>query len=153
MFYYAKHFNSDISNWDLSKVKYMNYMFQNASSFNESLTNWCVNISVPTDFSLHSPLESNPAFLPLWNGTGCNNKCYNGIRNTSDYSCICDPGFYGSSCEGAITTTPQPDTSTDNNRIYLIVGLVVGSVVVTTVVFLFFRGPNLYNLLSNQFMA
>jgi len=129
-------------------VTEMQEMFMNASSFNQSLTNWCVNISVPTDFSTNSPIKNNPAFLPLWNGTGCTNKCYNGIRNTTDYSCTCDPGFYGSSCEGAITTTPQPDTSTDNNRIYLIVGLVVGSVVVTTVVFLFFRGPNLYSRLG-----
>ena len=105
MFYYAKHFNSDISNWDLSKVKYMNYMFQNASSFNQSLTNWCANISRQTDFSLHSPIENNPAFLPLWNGLGCTNKCYNGIRNTTDNSCICVDNFIGIYCDEEITTT------------------------------------------------
>jgi surface protein len=105
MFYDAKHFNQDISNWDISSVKYMNGMFQNASSFNQSLTNWCVNISVPTDFSLHSPIDSNLAFQPLWNGTGCTNKCYNGIRNTSDYSCICVDEFIGIYCDKGTTTT------------------------------------------------
>ena len=98
MFAWAKKFNSDISNWDTSSVKNMNYMFINAFSFNQSLTNWCVNISVPTNFSLRSPLDSNPTFLPLWNGEGCTNKCYNGIRNTSDYSCICNSGHFGPTC-------------------------------------------------------
>ena len=127
MFLGAEKFNSDISTWDTSSVLDMNYMLYNASSFNQSLTNWCINISEPTNFATNSLLESYTEFQPLWNGTGCENKCYNGIRNTSDYSCICNPGFYGSSCEGAITTTPQPDTSTDNNRIYLIIGLVLGA--------------------------
>ena len=127
MFLGAEKFNSDISTWDTSSVLDMNYMLYNASSFNQSLTNWCINISEPTNFATNSLLESYTEFKPLWNGTGCENKCYNGIRNTTDYSCICDPGFYGSSCEGAITTTPQPDTSTDNNRIYLIIGLVLGA--------------------------
>ena len=127
MFLGAENFNSDISKWITSSVLHIDYMFFNASNFNQSLTNWCINISEPTIFATNSPLESYTEFKPLWNGTGCENKCYNGIRNTSDYSCICDPGFYGSSCEGAITTTPQPDTSTDNNRIYLIIGLVLGA--------------------------
>ena len=98
MFFGAEKFNSDISNWNTSSVTSMNYMFLNASNFNQSLTNWCVNISVPTDFSLHSPLDNNPAFLPLWNRTGCTNKCYNGIRNTSDYSCTCNSGHFGPTC-------------------------------------------------------
>jgi len=150
MFSDAKKFNSDISNWNTSSVLDMSFMFEGAEKFNQSLTNWCVKLDPPYSFATGSPLENNPAFQPLWNGIGCENKCYNGIRNTSDYSCTCDPGFYGSSCEGAITTTltstststltstststltststsSQPNTATDNNRIYLIIGLVLGA--------------------------
>ena len=132
MFQGATSFNQDISTWDMSSVNRLDFMFYNATSFNQSLTNWCVNGSFfngtytgihkftnlnvtfysTSDFSTHSPMID--AFQPLWNGTGCTSKCFNGIRNTSDYSCTCDPGFYGSSC--ALT----PDititvTNKDNN--------------------------------------
>jgi len=152
MFYDAKKFNSDISKWDTSSVLDMNNMFFGALKFNQSLTNWCVNTSETSKFSNGSPIDSNPAFLPLWNGEGCEYKCFNGgIRNITDtvnYSCICEGGFTGLYCNETITTTltstststltstltstststsSQPDTATDNNRIYLIIGLVLGA--------------------------
>ena len=115
MFWGAESFNSDISNWTTSNVTDMYNMLKNATSFNQSLTNWCVNISVPTDFSLHSPIENNTAFQPLWNGAGCTNKCYNGIRNTSDYSCTCNSGHLGPTCaltpDITITVTNKDSTA------------------------------------------
>ena len=33
----------DISNWDVSKVTNMGWMFENASSFNQPLNNWNVS--------------------------------------------------------------------------------------------------------------
>jgi surface protein len=105
MFLNAQSFNSDISEWDTTSVLDMKVMFDGALKFNQSLTNWCVNISEPTRFSTGSPIDSNLAFQPLWNGTGCTNKCYNGIRNTSDYSCICVDEFTGIFCDKGTTTT------------------------------------------------
>ena len=117
-------FNGNISNWDTAKMTRMEYMFYMATSFNQSLTNWCVNsaffngpitvlidndggqpyndtLYTRTNFSKFSPVDTNPAFHPLWNGIGCIYKCYNGgIRNVNDkitYSCICnepDTGMY-----------------------------------------------------------
>ena len=51
----------------------MDWMFAGASSFNQSLSKWCVNIPEPVNFAPGSPLENNIAFQPLWNGTGCTN--------------------------------------------------------------------------------
>ena len=109
MFYQAFQFNSDISDWDTSSVTTMFGLFWGASNFNQSITNWCVNISEPTDFSTWSPIKDYPAFLPLWNGTGCTYKCYNnGVRAIpylENYTCICDQDHMGPYCEEAITTT------------------------------------------------
>jgi len=98
MFSGAESFNSDISKWETSSVVDMAGMFYDALKFNQSLTNWCVNISEPNGFAIGSPIDSNPAFLPLWNGTGCTKKCYNGIRNTASYACTCNSGHFGPTC-------------------------------------------------------
>merc|ERR1719182_467006 len=43
MFCGASSFKGDLSNWDVSSVKDMNYMFRGASSFNGDLSNWHVS--------------------------------------------------------------------------------------------------------------
>ncbi len=40
MFYGCTHFNSNISNWDVSNIKYMGGVFLGATSFNQPLNNW-----------------------------------------------------------------------------------------------------------------
>merc|ERR1712226_753608 len=42
MFNYASSFNSDLSQWDVSKVPNMALMFERALSFNSDLTQWDV---------------------------------------------------------------------------------------------------------------
>lgn len=42
MFYNCQNFNSDISEWDVSKITSMEDMFWNASSFNQNLNKWDV---------------------------------------------------------------------------------------------------------------
>ncbi|MBK3487657.1 BspA family leucine-rich repeat surface protein [Campylobacter fetus subsp. venerealis] len=39
MFAYTKNFNSDLSNWDVSSVKYMDWMFYEARNFNSDISN------------------------------------------------------------------------------------------------------------------
>jgi hypothetical protein len=48
-------------------------MFQDAESFNQDLSMWCVSQieSMPDLFAFGSPLEDNPGFLPIW-GAECN---------------------------------------------------------------------------------
>ena len=43
MFYHCKNFNCDLSNWDVSKVKNMNYMFYNCKNFNYDLSDWDIS--------------------------------------------------------------------------------------------------------------
>ena len=42
MFYNCESFNSDLSNWNVSKVGNMEYMFYNCYNFNSDLSNWNV---------------------------------------------------------------------------------------------------------------
>ena len=43
MFSTNNSFNQDISRWNVSKVKYMDYMFYKASSFNQDISSWNVS--------------------------------------------------------------------------------------------------------------
>ena len=43
MFCGCKSFNQDISNWDVSNVNNMNYMFHNCESFNQDISSWDVS--------------------------------------------------------------------------------------------------------------
>jgi surface protein len=49
MFYEAKNFNADISNWDVSNITSMRGMFYKAAKFNQDINDW--NISKVTDMS------------------------------------------------------------------------------------------------------
>ena len=63
IFCYNSKFNGDISNWDVSNVKRMNYMFQH-SSFNGDISKWNVsNVKYMSRMFLESPLQKNP---PKW---------------------------------------------------------------------------------------
>ena len=59
-------FNQDISDWDVSSVNDMQYMFDNARNFNQDLTGWCVSniITKPVGFSTESALSEEN--LPKW---------------------------------------------------------------------------------------
>ena len=43
MFCGCKKFNSDLSNWNVSSVKNMNFMFWGCENFNSDLSNWNVS--------------------------------------------------------------------------------------------------------------
>lgn len=49
MFIFCETFNQDISSWNTSHVKNMNYLFHGAISFNQNISNW--NVSNVTDMS------------------------------------------------------------------------------------------------------
>ena len=48
MFFGCKSFNQDISNWNVSKVKYMHSMFFGCEKFNQDISKW--NVSNVKDF-------------------------------------------------------------------------------------------------------
>ena len=51
-------FNGDISEWDVSNVKNMSYMFSNCESFNQDISNWDVSNVVDSDNMLYNcPIE------------------------------------------------------------------------------------------------
>jgi surface protein len=49
MFYNAKAFDQDISNWDVSNVTDISYMFHDAESFDQDISKW--DVSKVTDMS------------------------------------------------------------------------------------------------------
>ena len=66
IFCYNSKFNGDISNWDVSNVKRMNYMFQHSSFTGENgdISNWNVsNVENMGEMFDGSPLEKNQ---PKW---------------------------------------------------------------------------------------
>ena len=51
-------FNGDISNWDVSNVKSMSYMFYDCISFNQDISNWDVSKVIHTGFMFERcPIE------------------------------------------------------------------------------------------------
>ena len=66
MFQEAFSFNQNISNWDTSSVIDMTGMFDDASSFNQDLSVWCVsNITIaPLNFSAFTLMPQS--YNPIW---------------------------------------------------------------------------------------
>ena len=130
-FSYTTSFNQDLSNWNVYNVQNFDGMFYHATSFNQSLTNWCVNGSITSisNFSDFSPIDSIPEFQPLWNGAGCDYKCYNGgIRNLNDeiaYSCVCSYPYTGTYCNET-SPTPVPNPTTNTFTWWMILSISVG---------------------------
>jgi hypothetical protein len=68
MFINATSANPDTSNWDVSNVIFMRSMFQNAESFNRDLSGWCVtNIaSQPINFDTGADAWVLANSRPVW---------------------------------------------------------------------------------------
>lgn len=71
MFASQTNFNKDLSNWDVSLITNMNYLFQQCKIFNQDLSNWDVSniITKPFEFDLYADVweENNK---PLWGTEG-----------------------------------------------------------------------------------
>ena len=71
LFYRAESFNQNISNWDVSNVIDMMGTFRDASSFNQDLSAWNVdNVTVCSTFS-YFPVTESVWSLPQPNFTNC----------------------------------------------------------------------------------
>ncbi|SUA63211.1 bacterial surface protein 26-residue repeat [Oligella urethralis] len=59
---------TDISQWNTSKVTNMDYAFNENSTFNQDLSEWCVPLikTKPSFFAERSPLENSPEKHPKW---------------------------------------------------------------------------------------
>ena len=60
MFYSARQFNQDISQWETNKLAFMKGMFQNAIAFKSDLTAW--NLSLVHDIRQINSFEDNVFF-------------------------------------------------------------------------------------------
>jgi hypothetical protein len=64
--FYKTNFNGDISDWDVSNVKRMNWMFEKSKFTGENgdISDWDVsNVTHMTEMFRDCPLEKNP---PKW---------------------------------------------------------------------------------------
>lgn len=66
MFQDAENFNKNIGSWNVSNVENMNIMFYHASNFNQDISSWHISHYLNTlNMFNDSPLENN---LPFWYG-------------------------------------------------------------------------------------
>ncbi len=79
-------FIQDIGNWNTSSVVNMSEVFQNATSFNQNLTQWCVSNFSPEPklFSAPAPLSNNNK--PVWGTCPTTFNINVSASNASDYT-------------------------------------------------------------------
>ena len=66
MFYNCKNFNSDISKWDVRKVKNTSFMFENCTRFDCDLSKWDIrNIRDMRDMFDDSGMTMNPIWYEV----------------------------------------------------------------------------------------
>jgi surface protein len=65
MFYRARNFNSNISNWNVSNVSDMSFMFYQADNFNGNLSNWNVSSVTNMEFMFTDNLIFN-SNISMW---------------------------------------------------------------------------------------
>jgi surface protein len=63
MFDDAENFNQDISNWNVSNVESMRFMFSGASSFNQDISNWNV-FNIVYKMSIFDDCNINEEYKP-----------------------------------------------------------------------------------------
>ena len=61
-------FNEDISRWDVSSVKAVDFMFDRATSFNGDLSCW-------------DATESNPGLIPLWDAVTSHSPAFASVES------------------------------------------------------------------------
>jgi len=66
MFYGASIFNSNISNWDVARVSFINVMFNSASSFNQNLCPWGPKLPSNLNYAIRAE--------DMFASSGCLNK-------------------------------------------------------------------------------
>ncbi|MDZ7756357.1 InlB B-repeat-containing protein [Rhodohalobacter sp.] len=75
LFYYERHFNADISHWDVSSVTSMEAMFRDAWDFNQDISHW--DVSSVTNMS--SMFDNTTAFnidISSWNVSSVNDMTF-----------------------------------------------------------------------------
>ena len=69
MFETASLFNSDLSKWDMSNVRYMNLMFRKADMFNQDISKW-VTAKVTSFEAMFQEAQAFNADISKWVGIG-----------------------------------------------------------------------------------
>jgi len=75
MFYECEKFNQDISNWDVSNVKNMQYMFNSCKKFNQDLSSWNVS-SVKNMSGMFCGCKKFNKDISSWNVNNVKNTIY-----------------------------------------------------------------------------
>ena len=98
--------NIDISNWDVSNVENMRYMFQNCTNFNSDLSNWDVS-NVTHMYSMFYYCEKFNSDLSNWNVSNVKDmsfmfwscQTFNSNLNNWDVSNVEDMSYIFNGCK------------------------------------------------------